>query len=174
MFVTFQFLNLQLCLFYKTLVGNSILQTVKEIFKDIMSGFEKYVIDFFQNTVDASVTNTICDVHSTLKSQNSDSSEFDSSGFLYENKITNVTGSVPHFEKMDITFLNYPGVYEILDIENNKSYYGETTSLVRRMMQHNQGLVNETHECKALVAAFKKQGKQIDKFRFIVHKSGPQ
>lgn len=115
-----------------------------------------------------------CDVNSKLKSQNCDSSKFNSSKFLHENKISNVIGSFPDFEKMDVTFLNYPGIYEILDIENNKSYYGQTTSLVRRIMQHNQGLVNETHECKALVAAFKKQGKQIDKFRFIVHKSGPE
>lgn len=122
---------------------------------------------------DAIVMNIICDVHFKLKSQNGDSSELESSEFLHENKMKAID-SWPHFEKMDVTFLNYPGIYEILDIENNKSYYGQTTLLARRIMQHNQGLVNETHECKDLIAAFKKQDKQIDKFRFIVHKSGPE
>jgi hypothetical protein len=80
-------------------------------------------------------------------------------------------------EELDVTQLNYPGVYEILvrsKIKNDKSYYGQSNSLIRRLMHHHQGLMNETHECKPLVAAFKEQGKPIDKFRFIVHKSGPE
>lgn len=74
----------------------------------------------------------------------------------------------------DVTFLNYPGVYEILDVKNDKSYYGETNSLCRRFMHHHQGLTNDTHDCKALATAFKEQNKNIENFRFIVHKSGPE
>lgn len=78
-----------------------------------------------------------------------------------------------NFEKLDVTSLKYPGIYEILDVKNNKSYYGQSSLLFRRMMHHHQGLINETHECKALMAAFKEQGKPIDNFRFIVLKAGP-
>jgi hypothetical protein len=79
-----------------------------------------------------------------------------------------------HFEKLDVTSLKYPGIYEILDVKNNKSYYGQSSLLFRRMMHHHQGFMNETHECKALMAAFKEQGKPIDNFRFIVLKAGPE
>lgn len=79
-----------------------------------------------------------------------------------------------NLEGLDVTSLKYPGVYEILDMKNNKSYYGESTSLFRRMMHHHQGLIDETHDCKALKAAFKEQGKPIEGFRFIVLKSGPE
>lgn len=77
-------------------------------------------------------------------------------------------------QKLDVTNLCYPGIYEILDIKNDKSYYGESNLLFRRFAQHYQGLVNESHECEALMVAFKEQNKQIDNFRFIVHKSGPE
>lgn len=40
--------------------------------------------------------------------------------------------------RRDVTFLNYPGVYEILDTVNDKSYYGETKLLVHRLDQHYQ------------------------------------
>jgi len=75
---------------------------------------------------------------------------------------------------VDVTFLNYPGVYEILDIKNDKSYYGETNSLNRQFMHHFQGLQNDTHDCRALATAFKQQNKEIENFRFLVHKSGPE
>lgn len=76
-------------------------------------------------------------------------------------------------EIYDVTFLNSPGIYEILDIKNNKSYYGETSLLSRRCMHHYQGLINDHHECKSLLAAFRKI-KDIQNFRFLIHKSGPE
>lgn len=77
-------------------------------------------------------------------------------------------------EVVDVTFLSYPGVYEILDIKNNKSYYGETNLLSRRFMYHHQGLINDTHDCKALILAFREQNKEVENFRFLVHKYGPE
>jgi hypothetical protein len=77
-------------------------------------------------------------------------------------------------EVVDVTCLNYPGVYEILDVKNNKSYYGETSLLGRRFMHHFQGLLNDNNDCRALADAFKEQNKQIENFRFLVHKSGPE
>lgn len=70
--------------------------------------------------------------------------------------------------KQDVTFLNYPGVYEILDTVNDKSYYGETKLLVHRLDQHHQQLMNESHSCQELVKAFKLQTKNIANFLFIV------
>lgn len=76
-------------------------------------------------------------------------------------------------QKYEVPFLNTPGVYEILDVQQNKSYYGETNSLVRRFMHHWQRLEDESHECKALVESFQNKKKNIEGFRFFVHKSGP-
>lgn len=70
-------------------------------------------------------------------------------------------------------FLNAPGVYEIFDIKNNKSYYGESNLLIRRCMHHYQGLINDHHECKGLLEAFR-ETKEIQNFRFLIHKSGPE
>lgn len=70
--------------------------------------------------------------------------------------------------RRDVTFLNYLGVYEILDTVNDKSYYGETKLLVHRLDQHFQQLMNESHPCKGLVKAFKLQNKNIANFLFIV------
>lgn len=75
---------------------------------------------------------------------------------------------------VDITFLAYPGVYEILDVAENRSYYGESVSLWGRMKHHYDGLKKGTHDCKNLQASFTAQGGSIDKFRFLVHASGPQ
>jgi len=65
------------------------------------------------------------------------------------------TNLQPDFDPIDVSVLNHPGIYEILDIQYD-------------------GLMNESHESKALVIAFKQQNKQIENFRFRVLKSGPE
>nr|AWI68422.1 putative GIY-YIG homing endonuclease [Pediastrum duplex] len=77
-------------------------------------------------------------------------------------------------EPIDVSLLNYPGIYEILDIKNNFSYYRESKLLIQRFARHYEGLMDESHESKALIEAFKQQNKQIENFRFLVLKSGPE
>ncbi len=72
----------------------------------------------------------------------------------------------------DVTFLIKPGVYEILDVLNNKSYYGETQCLFNRFSRHTEQLTNGTHDCRALQAAYQTQ-QNPDGFKFIVLDYGP-
>lgn len=39
-------------------------------------------------------------------------------------------------KKIDISFLKEPGIYEILDVQNDCSYYGETSCLLYRFQIH--------------------------------------
>lgn len=74
---------------------------------------------------------------------------------------------------VDITFLACPGVYEILDVAENKSYYGESASVCGRMKHHYDALKKGTHDCKNLQASFTAQGGSIHNFRFLVHATLP-
>jgi hypothetical protein len=66
-----------------------------------------------------------------------------------------------------------PGVYEILDVEKNVSYYGETSCLLIRFEMHHRQLKNGTHSCGKLLAAYKEL-KSSDNFRYIVLAHGPE
>ena len=77
--------------------------------------------------------------------------------------------------KRDITFLKEPGVYEILDIQKDLSYYGETDCLLDRMQMHYRQLKNGTHPCKELLESFSRLPlgeEQNNNFKFFVIVSG--
>lgn len=90
------------------------------------------------------------------------SAEADEFGTLIENKV----------EKINISFLKNPGVYEILDVQNNCSYYGESDCLLSRLQIHLRQLRNGTHFCKKLLEVYQKTGE--DNFQFFVIVSGPE
>lgn len=65
----------------------------------------------------------------------------------------------------DITFTKHPGIYEILDANSGKSYYGETDCLSSRWSRHWNDLVKGIHHNSALLKAFQ-DTKNPDDFRF--------
>nr|YP_009185190.1 putative GIY-YIG homing endonuclease [Bracteacoccus giganteus]ALO63562.1 putative GIY-YIG homing endonuclease [Bracteacoccus giganteus] len=69
--------------------------------------------------------------------------------------------------KWDITDTRYPGIYEIYDVQNKMSYYGETFCLCSRYDHHLRDLEAGTHHNKSLLNAYKKQSNP-DGFRFFV------
>lgn len=93
-----------------------------------------------------------------LKSETSDSSE-SSQNFL--NK------------KINVSYLNQPGVYEILDVQNNKSYYGETSYLFGRLEIHSRSLRKGAHPCKGLQKSYDKIG-NFENFQFFIIVAGPE
>ena len=74
----------------------------------------------------------------------------------------------------DVTFLIHPGIYEIRDLQNDRSYYGETSNLFERFHLHYLHLKNEVHESRRLLQAFQDQNKSFENFRFLVLDWGPQ
>lgn len=52
--------------------------------------------------------------------------------------------------KKDVTYLIFPGVYEIFDQETGFSYYGESQFLLHRLNKHREALVKGNHECNYL------------------------
>jgi hypothetical protein len=74
--------------------------------------------------------------------------------------------------KRNISFLKDPGVYEILDVKNNCSYYGESECLLSRFQIHLRQLQNGTHFCKKLLDSYQKTGEK--NFQFFVIVSGPE
>lgn len=77
------------------------------------------------------------------------------------------------FKKIDITMSKYPGIYEMLDIKNNMSYYGQTDCLANRLARHFYELNREKHDNKMLSKAYKTE-KNPDNFRFFILKYGPE
>lgn len=75
--------------------------------------------------------------------------------------------------KTDITFILYSRVYEILNILDNKSYYGESSCLVDRLSNHTKDLETGKHECKELQKDYSRI-KNRQAFWFIILKSGPE
>nr|AYQ95302.1 hypothetical protein [Uronema sp. CCAP 334/1] len=73
----------------------------------------------------------------------------------------------------DVTCITQSGVYEILDSKYNKSYYGETDSLVNRFNTHLRLLKKGTHENSNLKARLYANS-SLEGFRFIVLHSGPE
>ncbi len=58
-----------------------------------------------------------------------------------------------YFKNKDITDFILPGLYEILYLKKNKSYYGETDSLAKRYADHLRELNNKTHSNPSLQKA---------------------
>lgn len=75
--------------------------------------------------------------------------------------------------KKDVSFLQHPGVYEIWDSVNNKSYYGESASLMHRLDIHRQQIEKGCHENTLLDKALKSNLSK-DKVQFFVLDSGPE
>lgn len=73
----------------------------------------------------------------------------------------------------DITFTKYPGIYEILDTNSGKSYYGETDCLSNRWSRHWNELVKGIHHNSALLKAYQ-ETKNSDDFRFLVLEWGSE
>lgn len=74
--------------------------------------------------------------------------------------------------KRDISFLIEPGVYEIFDVKNKCSYYGESECLLSRFQIHLRQLRNGTHFWKKLLHAYETTGEK--NFQFFVIVSGPE
>jgi hypothetical protein len=77
------------------------------------------------------------------------------------------------FEKKDITFLNEPGVYELLDTKNDKSYYGQSSCLIHRLDMHRNELAQGFHTNAGLNAAIR-SGICLADIQFIVLECGPE
>nr|AOY36052.1 putative GIY-YIG homing endonuclease [Hariotina sp. MMOGRB0030F] len=78
------------------------------------------------------------------------------------------------FSKIDISAIFQPGVYEILDLSNNFSYYGESTSLIQRLEMHVRNLRNGIHHCRKLQISYNNQNKNIDSLKFFIIEFGPE
>ena len=78
-----------------------------------------------------------------------------------------------HPLNMDVTLLQHPGIYEILDTENDKLYYGETDCLTDRMTRHYRDLKKGTHHSSGLQKAYNGL-KDKGSFQFIVLHAGPE
>ena len=76
-------------------------------------------------------------------------------------------------EKKDATFLNNPGIYELRDTVNDKSYYGESACLMHRLDSHRRELAQGHHENSGLNNAIQ-NGITIDDIQFIVLDCGPE
>lgn len=76
-------------------------------------------------------------------------------------------------EKMNISFLKDPGVYEILEVKKNFSCYGETSCLLNRFQIHLRQLKKGTHPCTRLLESFQEQNNE-EGFQFFVRASGPE
>ena len=77
--------------------------------------------------------------------------------------------------KWDVTDTRHPGVYEIYDLKNKKSYYGETDCLCDRYARHIRALRKGVHhDNTGLLKAFQEQNKKFEGFRFFVLEYGPE
>lgn len=74
--------------------------------------------------------------------------------------------------KVNISLLNNPGVYEILNVETNCSYYGESQWLLERIQLNFRYLKNGKHHCIALQQAYN-ESKNMDNFQVLIIASGP-
>nr|ALO63176.1 putative GIY YIG homing endonuclease [Chloromonas perforata] len=76
-------------------------------------------------------------------------------------------------EKKEVTFLNNPGIYELWDTVNDKSYYGESSCLMHRLDLHRQELERGFHSNAGLNTAMQ-NGISIADIQFIVLDCGPE
>lgn len=91
--------------------------------------------------------------------------------FLFSTN-NNKTKYLPGALNWDVSELNNPGIYEILDVTNDKSYYGETHNLVYRFNRHREELSNKTHHNVELYQSSLRH--PISNFKFIVLHAGPE
>lgn len=77
-------------------------------------------------------------------------------------------------EIIDLSAGLEPGVYEILDVLNNKSYYGESGFLFQRLEMHFRLLDKGSHHCVPLQTAYNEQNKQKAAFQIFVLRYGPE
>ncbi len=73
----------------------------------------------------------------------------------------------------NVSFIQNPGVYEILDPINNKSYYGETSCIIKRLNIYIRTLKVGNHFCKDLQTAFNQQ-KNPNNFKYFIIAEGPE
>lgn len=59
------------------------------------------------------------------------------------------------------------GIYQILNLENNKSYYGSSLNLKRRLYEHKRLLKLGAHENKHLQSSWNKYGEDYFEFKII-------
>jgi hypothetical protein len=90
--------------------------------------------------------------------------------FSFENRQERKSASL--VLNMDVSFCLDPGIYEILDIKNDKSYYGETDCLANRLSRHFNELKTGVHHCSKLLDSFNEQANP-DGFKFIILESVP-
>jgi hypothetical protein len=76
-------------------------------------------------------------------------------------------------EKINVSYLNQPGLYEILDVENDRSYYGETSYLLGRFEVHTRSLRQGIHFCKTLQESYNKIS-DSENFQFFIIDYGPE
>lgn len=81
---------------------------------------------------------------------------------------TEYNESTPNLEphNFDVTCLQYTGGYEIRDLNNNKSYFGQTSKLAARFQHHFHNLKNGCHENALLREAYAKAKDQTF-FQFL-------
>lgn len=59
------------------------------------------------------------------------------------------------------------GVYEIVNLKNNKRYIGSSTNLNKRFRDHRRGLITKKHRNKHLMNAWYKYGESAFVFRIL-------
>nr|ALO63256.1 putative GIY-YIG homing endonuclease [Chlamydomonas applanata] len=67
---------------------------------------------------------------------------------------------------------NGPGLYEILCLENNKRYIGESTNVLDRIARHGRSLQTSQADCAQLQLDFTQYGP--DKFEVSILLCGPE
>lgn len=75
--------------------------------------------------------------------------------------------------EINVSFMIQPGIYEIRDIENNKSYYGESSNLADRIAMHYRFLSSGKHDNKKLQQAYNNLADKKS-FQFIVLHAGSE
>lgn len=68
---------------------------------------------------------------------------------------------------MDKKIKNIPGIYEILNIKNNKRYIGQSIHIRNRLFKHISMLRNNNHICKHLQSSWNKYGEENFQFKVI-------
>ena len=68
---------------------------------------------------------------------------------------------------MDKKIKNIPGIYEILNIKNNKRYIGQSIHVRNRLFKHISMLRNNNHICKHLQDSWNKYGEENFQFNVI-------
>lgn len=68
---------------------------------------------------------------------------------------------------IDISIKNEPGIYEILNIKNNKRYIGQSQKVRTRLLKHRRTLIKNKHQNAHLQSAINKYGIECFEFNVI-------